>query len=92
MKIRLIPEYECGYKEYTKAKILFYNNNNIIIHFSLFRESSFISWVSFVAKNVLVAILMFLKVWCLSLMKNTVTNKIKHFPQLFALGPQIPLK
>ena len=39
MKIRLIPEYECGYKEYTKVKILFYNNNNIIIHFSFFRES-----------------------------------------------------
>ena len=38
MKIRLIPEYECGNKEYTKTKILFYNNS-IIIHFSLFRES-----------------------------------------------------
>ena len=25
-------------------------------------------------------------------MNNTVTNKIKHFPQLFALGPQAPLK
>ena len=25
-------------------------------------------------------------------MTNTVTNKIKHYPQLFALGPQIPLK
>ena len=25
-------------------------------------------------------------------MNNTVTNKIKHFPQLFALGPQILLK
>ena len=38
MKIRLIPEYECGNKEYTKTKILFYNNS-INIHFSLFRES-----------------------------------------------------
>ena len=25
-------------------------------------------------------------------MNNTVTNKIKHFTQLFALDPQIPLK
>ena len=25
-------------------------------------------------------------------MNNTVTNKIKHFPELFALGPQIALK
>ena len=25
-------------------------------------------------------------------MNNTVTNKIKHIPQLFALGPQISLK
>ena len=25
-------------------------------------------------------------------MTNTVTNKIKHFLQLFALGPQTPLK
>lgn len=25
-----------------------------------------------------------------SLRNNTVTNKIKHFHQLFALGPQIP--
>ena len=23
---------------------------------------------------------------------NTVINKIKHFPQLFALAPEIPLK
>ena len=27
-----------------------------------------------------------------SLMNNTVTNKIKHFPQLFVLGSQIPLQ
>ena len=25
-------------------------------------------------------------------MNNTVTNKIKQFPQIFALGPQIALK
>ena len=25
-------------------------------------------------------------------MNSTITNKIKHFPELFALGPQIPLK
>ena len=24
-------------------------------------------------------------------MNNTVTKKVKHFPQLFALGPQTPL-
>ena len=23
---------------------------------------------------------------------NAITNKIKHFPQLFALAPEIPLK
>ena len=25
-------------------------------------------------------------------MNNTVTNKIKHFPEMFTLGPQIALK
>ena len=25
-------------------------------------------------------------------MKNNVTSKSKHFPKLFALGPQIPLE
>ena len=27
-----------------------------------------------------------------SLMNSTLTNKIKHFPQLFASGQEIPLK
>ena len=26
------------------------------------------------------------------ILNNVVTNKIEHFPQLFALSPQIPLK
>ena len=40
MKIRLIPEYECGNKEYTKTKILFYNNS-IIIHFPSLEKVKF---------------------------------------------------